>query len=394
MILLSHPTGNEFVRQALIAFDEAGMLGEFWTTLSWSGQHRIHRFLPESLQQLLERRSYPVSIRNRTHTAPLRELGRLLAGAFDIDDVNIDLDRKVAARLRSIDNFKLVYAYEDAALESFRAAQESGIHRVYDLPIGYWRAAQRIFAEEAQRKPEWASTLTGTRDGEEKLARKDDELRLAERIVVASTFTKKTLAGSPAQARIDIIPCGAPAIVPQIRKPVGPLKLLFAGSLGQRKGLSYLLEAVTLLKTPVELTLLGRKTANKCRPLETATRKHRWIPTLHHAGMLREMHEHDLLVFPSLFEGFGLVVLEAMAQGTPVITTEHTCGPDVIDNETDGFIVPIRSAEAIAEKIELLNADRERLMSMKDAARRKAEAHPWKTYRERLLMMAQEVMGE
>ena len=90
----------------------------------------------------------------------------------------------------------------------------------------------------------------------------------------------------------------------------------------------------------------------------------------------------------------GAVVLEAMAQGTPVITTEHTCGPDVIDDGIDGFIVPVRSAEAIAEKIELLNADRERLTSMKDAARHKAEAHPWETYRERLVMMAQEVMAE
>jgi len=404
MILLSHPTGNEFVRQTLAAFDQAQLLGEFWTTLTWHGQNRIHRFLPKSLRQLLARRSYPASIRSRTHTVPLHELGRLLAGAFDIDDVNVDLDRKVGARLRSIDSFKLVYAYEDAALESFRAARESGIRRVYDLPIGYWRAAQRIFLEEARREPEWASTLTGTRDSDEKLIRKDDELRLAERVIVASTFTRKTLDAArppvaPSQnqsaARIDIIPYGAPlSVASEIRKPTGLLKILFAGSLGQRKGLSYLVEAVGLLRDSVELTLLGRKAANDCRPLEAAVRQHRWIPTLHHAGVLREMHEHDLLVFPSLFEGFGLVVLEAMAQGTPVITTEHTCGPDIIENCVDGFIVPIRSAQAIAEKIDMLNSDRTRLVSMKHAARRKAEMHPWKTYRERLVTMAQEVMAE
>lgn len=443
MILLSHPTGNEFVRQALAAFDQAQMLGEFWTTLSWSGQNQIHRLLPESVRQLVARRSYPASIRNRTHTVPLRELGRLLAGAFDIDDVNVDLDRKVGARLRGIGNCKLVYAYEDAALESFLAARDRGMHRVYDLPIGYWRAAQRIFAEEAERRPEWASTLTGTQDRDEKLARKDEELRLAERVIVASTFTRKTLVemfrgphlrplpmgeeGQPARnyrragvdheerddtlplsrrerrsrsasegsPKIDMIPYGAPpAIVPEIRKSTARLKLLFAGSLGQRKGISYALEAVEKFGHTVELTLIGRKAATNCVPLESATRKHRWIPTLSHAEMLREMAEHDLLIFPSLFEGFGLVVLEAMAQGTPVITTEHTCGPDIIENGVDGFIVPIRSADAIAEKIDMLNSDRKRLVSMKHAARRKAEAHRWETYRERLVMMAQEVMAE
>ncbi len=106
------------------------------------------------------------------------------------------------------------------------------------------------------------------------------------------------------------------------------------------------------------------------------------------------MHNHDLLVFPSLFEGFGLVVLEAMAQGTPVITTGHTCGPDIIEDGTDGFIVPIRSAEAIAEKIDILAGDRERLMAMKIAARRKAESHPWEIYRQRLVKMAREVIAE
>ena len=147
-----------------------------------------------------------------------------------------------------------------------------------------------------------------------------------------------------------------------------------------------------MLKNSVELTLLGRKAAPDCQPLETATRRYRWIPTLDHAGVLREMHNHDLLVFPSLFEGFGLVILEAMAQGTPAITTEHTCGPDIIENGTDGFIVPICSAEAIAEKIDILATDRDRLTAMKIAARRKAELNPWKVYRHRLVEMAREVM--
>ena len=394
MILLSHSTGNENVRQALAAFDEAGLLGEFWTTLSWNPDSFVHRLFPRSIQELLNRRSYPKTLRSRTHSVPLREIGRLLGGAFSMDAVSIALDKKVAARLRKIDNCKLVYAYEDAALQSFQAATERGFFRVYDLPIGYWRAAQRILAEEKEREPEWAPTLTGVNDSDEKLARKDTELQLAQRVVVASTFTQKTLAEAPLEARIDIIPYGAPApISPEIRKAVGPLKVLFVGSLGQRKGLSYLLRSVEMLKSSVELTLIGRKTAPDCPPLDAATCKYRWIPSLHHTGVLREMHGHDLLVFPSLFEGFGLVILEAMAQGTPVITTDHTCGPDIIEDGTDGFIVPIRSAEAIAQRLELLSSDPARLMAMKFAARRKAELHPWRIYRQRLVEMARELIA-
>lgn len=397
MILVSHPTGNENVRQALTAFDDAGLLGEFWTTLSWNPEGFLHKFLPVSLGNLLKRRSYSPSIRDRTHTVPVREIGRLLGNVFSIDSVSAALDARVARRIRATarnEAIRCAYAYEDAALETFRAAAQKGFSRIYDLPIGYWRVGQRIFAEEAEREPEWASTLTGTRDTPEKLERKDEELRLANRLVVASSFTGKTLAEAPVDASVEMIPYGAPSpLSADILPSSGPLKLLFVGSLGQRKGLSYLLKACEMLGNKITLTLLGRKTAPDCRPLEAATRRHRWIPTLDHAGVLREMHEHDVLVFPSLFEGFGLVVVEAMAQGTPVITTENTCGPDIIEDGVDGYLVPIRSAEAIAGKIDLLAGDPERLMAMKIAARQKAELHPWSNYREGLVKMARDVIA-
>jgi len=344
-------------------------------------------------------------VRSRTRTLPVREALRLLGGAagfssphetgaFSIDAVFRELDNKVAEHLRKIDNLRAVYAYEDGALQTFHAAQDRNVQRIYDLPIGYWRVGQRIFAEEAEREPEWAPTLTGALDSTEKRDRKDDELRLATRLIVASRFTKQTLTESPCTAKIDIVPYGAPSpISSEIAKPSGRLKVLFAGSLGQRKGLSYLLKAVEILKSNVELTLLGRKGAAGCEPLESAIRKYRWLPTLNHAAVLREMRDHDVLVLPSLFEGFGLVILEAMAQGTPVITTDHTAGPDIIEIGTDGFIVPIRSAEAIAEKLELLARDREQLISMKLAARRNAQSRGWEGYRQRLVEVAQEVMA-
>lgn len=405
MILLAHPTGNEFVRAALAAFDDAGMLAEFWTTLSWNPQSPINSVLPARFRETLGRRSFSESIRSRAQTVPFRESMRLLLGAlgfqsehetglFTIDAVFRELDRKVAARARKIENVDCVYAYEDGALESFRAARDRGLKSIYDLPIGYWRAGQRIFAEEKEREPEWASTLTGTFDSAEKLARKDDELRLADRVIVASTFTKQTLSEAPITSEIEIVPYGAPGSNSNaINKPSDKLKVLFAGSLGQRKGLSYLLKAVGLVQHPVELTLLGQKTASECAPLETAVKKYRWVPSLNHAGMLREMQDHDVLVLPSLFEGFGLVILEAMAQGTPAIATDHTAGPDVIENELDGFIVPIRSAEAIADRLDLLASDEDRLMTMKRAAKQKAASFGWENYRRRLVEVARDVIA-
>jgi glycosyltransferase involved in cell wall biosynthesis len=316
-------------------------------------------------------------------------------GFLSIDAISAALDRAVAAEVGKNANCKLVYAYEDCAIATFAAAERRRIPRVYDLPIGYWRVGQHIFAEESEREPEWTPTLTGARDSHEKLARKDEETRLATRVVVASTFTKSTLAQAPHQRPVTVIPYGAPpAATNEIAKGGAKLEILFAGSLGQRKGLSYALRAVELIgERNCELTLLGRKAAEDCRPLDQAVRDHRWLPSLSHERVLLEMRQHDVLIFPSLFEGFGLAITEAMSQGIPVITTAHTAGPDIIDDGVDGFIVPIRSAEAIAEKLELLARDRERLRAMKISAREKAQIHPWENYRRALVTMAQEVMN-
>jgi alpha-maltose-1-phosphate synthase len=408
MIILSHPTGNENVRQAAFALAEANLLEQFFVTINWNPGSAFDRILPASLRESFRRRSFPEMVRRRTRSMPAREAMRLFFGAIhlslwsehergflSVDAISAALDRAVAAEVGKSGSCKLVYTYEDCALATFEAAERRRVPRLYDLPIGYWRVGQRIFAEECEREPEWAPTLTGARDSNEKLARKDEELRLATRVVVASTFTQSTLAQAPHQRPVTVIPYGAPPAATNEILNGGPkLKILFAGSLGQRKGLSYALRAVEIIgEKNCELTLLGRKAADGCRLLDQAIREHRWLPSLSHERVLLEMRLHDVLIFPSLFEGFGLAITEAMSQGTPVITTAHTAGPDIIDDGVDGFIVPIRSAEVIAEKLEVLARDRERLRAMKISARKKAQMHPWENYRRALVTKAQEVMN-
>ncbi len=411
MILMSHPLGNANVRNAALALNDAGLLAELWTCLHWQPGHLLERLLPASLRRELSRRSFPATIRDRVHTSPWREMGRLLAGRLpgsdwltrhetgwcSVDAVFAALDARVGRRVDSLrargtPALSGVYGYEDAAAATFQVAGRGGLARFYDLPIGYWRAWQEIFAEEAERAPEWAATLTGREDSPAKLARKDEELQMADAVIVASSFTRQTLLTAPAfRAPVHVIPYGAPAPPAQPLEnleaaPAGrrKLRVLFAGALSQRKGLSYLLAAIQTLGSSFELTLLGGKTAKDCLPLDQAVRQHRWIPSLSHADVLAEMARQDVLVFPSLFEGFGLVILEAMSRGLPVIATPHTAGPDLITDSVDGFIIPIRSPAAIAEKLELLLRDPARLLAMKVAARKKAETLTWQNYRTRL----------
>lgn len=407
MLLLSHPTGNEFVRHAVRALNDAQLLGEFHTGVSWNPDGGLNSLLPARLRAELGRRSYLPELRPLIRNHPWREAGRLAAqvlglrgltrqetGMCSVDAVFQDLDRRVARRLRHVGGFNGVYAYEDGAEFSFRSARAAGLNCFYDLPIGYWRASRTMFREEAEREPEWACTLTGNLDSNSKLERKDEELRLASAVVVASSFTRKTLEEMPGlKAPVFVVPYGAPPVdTMKIKEPnlKGPLRVMFAGSLTQRKGVSYFLKACELMKDAVEVTIVGRKSTEDCRPLEAALRKHRYIVSVPHHEMLAEMSRQDVLVFPSLFEGFGLVILEAMAQGVPVITTLNTAGPEVITEGEDGFIVPIRDAQAIATKLDLLAGNRRRLWDMAEAARKKAASLGWENYRRGLVDVIQQ----
>jgi len=352
----------------------------------------------------LRRRSFPEQLRSRTHMHPWRELVRLVAlrlgwhglveperGWACVDRVYDALDR-ATARAALEHRPQAVYCYEDGALHTFLAAKQLRTICLYDLPIGYWRAARHILTEEADRRPEWASTLGGLKDSEAKLARKDEELRLADRILVASTFTKSTLEKCPFPlAPVSVIPYGADDAAAGVKgisrrsAQEGPLRVLFVGGLSQRKGIADLFEAMRMIGAHAELTVIGRKSAEACAALDVALGKHRWIERLAREKILQEMRAHDVLVFPSLFEGFGLVVTEALSQGIPVITTPHTCGPDLLTEGEDGFIVPIRDPQAIAGKLELLHRDRSRLAAMSDAARKKAEGLMWADYRRRIV---------
>lgn len=399
MILLSHPTGNEFVRAALAAFDRAGMLGEFWTTLSWNSKSAINRVLSPRFRAVLQRRSFPDSIRSRTRTLPLRETIRLLAGAigvtskhetgaFSIDTVLRELDRKVAQRLSKIDNCNAIYAYEDGALQSFRTARERGLKCVYDLPIAYWQTSQHLLREEAERYPDWEPTLVATRDSDEKLSRKTQELDLAHLVVCPSRFVLESLPpDTRAQKQCVVAPFGSPVIDPNIdaRKETGRLRLLFAGALTQRKGLADLFEAMKLVSSKnVELVVMG----SLLRPLSWYRDRFAdfiYEPPRPHGEVLSLMQSCHVFVLPSIVEGRALVQQEAMACGLPVVATRNAGADDVIVDGETGFLVPIRSPGALAEKINWCAANRSLVDGMGIAARTRASEFTWRGYGESIV---------
>jgi alpha-maltose-1-phosphate synthase len=394
-VLISHPTGNQNVRNALASLAERGMLAEFWTTIAWDAQSRWNRLLPQGMRTQLERRTYADAPRERIKRVPLRELVRLGAmprilngfltsgeRPFSIIGVYRHFDSKVARRISSL-RPDVVYAYEGGARETFREARRLGIKTIYELTSSYWYWVRNLHTQEAELNPEFAGLLPNLVDSTKHLKWKDEELALADYVFVASEHVRRTLAGAVPEEKIRVVHYGAPAIQRRERTatdPARPLRVLFVGGLVQHKGIGYLLDAVDRLDSEVDLTLVGRRFQANPR-VDEAVRRWRWFETLPHHRVMEVMMESDVLVLPSLGEGFGLVVTEALACGLPVIVTPNVGASDLVHDGQEGFVVPVASADAILERLHTLQGDRELLAAMSQKAQASAAAASWESYR-------------
>ena len=340
MVILSHPTGNPNVRSDLRALVGARCLAAFYTTVPypprWPGRRARLR-----LRRELARRTFPEVPPSKIVAEPapgarpagcgkagLHALTRHEVGWASVDAVYHALDRRLARDLEAGRiNAATVYAYEDGALETFKAARRLGMRRVYHLPIAYWRLLHELLAEERDRRPDWAPTMIGLANSAAKRRRKDLELAEADCVVVASSFTRRSLAPLP---RASPPHRGRPVWSTAADRPRAgsggrhrsrPLRALFVGHLSQLKGLADLHEAMARVRGWSRSPWSARRTRTDCPALDRVIEAHRWIPPVPHARVLELMTEHDVLVLPSIVEGFGLVITEALSRGLPVITT-------------------------------------------------------------------------
>ena len=400
--LLSHPTGNRNVRAIISALQDSGSLAEFHTTLAVDPGSFWLKFLPDGLQKEWMRRTYQVS-GSIIRTHPLRELSRMALPKFglgnwvrkesgwaSIDSVYRNLDKAMARRLsRMKDRKKInaVYAYEDGALASFQQAKKSGITCVYDLPIAYWETARKLMKEESERLPQWAVTLAGgLNDSQEKLERKTRELQLADVVITPGKFVEDSLPTWSIGKKVISVPFGSPDSkngienTDNIQAPDRPLRVLFAGSMGQRKGLADLFAAVKLVNSKnLELVVMGSLQA----PMgfyRVQLKDFTYEPGRPHDQVLALMHSCDVLCLPSIVEGRALVMQEAMSQGLPLIITPNTGGSDLILPGETGFLVPIRSPQAIAEKLVWFLENRSSLQAMKLNSMKHAASYTWNKY--------------
>ena len=248
-------------------------------------------------------------------------------------------------------------------------------------------------------------------------------LRVADRIIAATPAEQAQLIwlyGADA-GKVAIIPPGVdlqrfrPIDKKEAKRcvgiPCGDFNIMFAGRIEPLKGIDTLIRAMALLKerypAVVENTcvaIIGGDTWADSPDAEMARLQ----------ALRQELNIHDVVVFlgakdqnvlpcyyaaaevvvmPSHYESFGMVALEAMAMGRPVIASEVGGLAFLVQDGLTGYHVPSRDPEALAERLYTLLADEDCREAMGQAARRYAEQFDWAIIAARLVGVYDELLG-
>lgn len=401
-IVVAHP-GTQHASRLAAQLSRLDVLKMFWTGFAYASGSRMWRLsrglVPSRLRRKLLNRAVNDVPADRIRSLPWFEAGEILRKAIMGEcegfyhSRNARFQRKICAE--ATDGADGVVGFDTSSWILARHCRRSGIGFFLDQSIAHPLARKRIWETIQHRYPDWGTAFETRR--QEILAAEEEEHALADRIVVASSFTRHTLVEhgvDPDKIRVNPYGVDLERFRARDHDPGRhPLRFVFVGSLQARKGVPLLVDVWRhLAPRDAELWLVGTSAPSVRRLLPGLAGLHVKGP-VQNSQLPKIFHDCDVFVFPSLFEGFGLVILEAMASGLPVITTDATAGPDVVTDGQDGFLVPAGDTEALRAKMRWCLENRDHLPGMGEAARRAAEPFTWDAYGERWADSLREVLG-
>jgi len=400
-ILFSAPDTRPSLQQAARALHEAGLLGAYFTTVALSDRgltirtaQELDRIFHTRLAVELRRRAVREFPANYLRRFPYWDIPRTFLSRMDVPEHVVDrvhhsslraLDRHVA---RHLNGFAGVYAVNLAAKAAFSAAKQRRMACIYEVIALEIRSYIQMLRQEFSVYPSlFPGGTPQTPDAEQHIQRCDAEWALADIVIVNSNLTRDTYAAAGFDiGKVRVIPLGFPPVVAE--EPSHPserserLHVLWAGNFSVSKGAHYLLAALKspALRKKLRVTVFGKQLlpSDALAGFEDVIEFHGTIP---HTQLFAIYRRADVLVLPTLSDGFAMVVSEAMSQGLPVITTEWAGAAQFITPGENGLVVPARDPQSLAEALASCAARPDQLRAMGAAARETALRWQWSDYR-------------
>lgn len=308
-----------------------------------------------------------------------------------LDFLLVDNEIDLRAR-RHVMEGGIFHGWSHQALFSMKRAKQLGSKLVLERPNSHPVDMTRLVQEEYRR-----FGYGGRYDAPFEVRKCLAEHALADRIVVCSEFAREShLRNGVPDSKIRVINYGVDTeVFTPGEKKDSTFRVIYCGMVCLRKGVQYLLEAWRELGyRDAELWLLGMVLPDAVGLME----RYSDLPGVRvvgHVGSRPELAElyrqGSVFVFPSVEDGFGMVVTEAMACGVPVIISDQTGARDVVEQGVNGYVVPTYDVAAIRESIEQMRGDEALRARMGLAAHQTALDNTWLHYSEKLLRVYDEL---
>ncbi len=399
---VANPGVGPHVKQTVTAYQENQVLDTFYTTLyhkpnSFFNQY-LTKYLPKFSKQIQRRQLENIessNVKSISRYEVLRTLSTKISLPTITDFIwelgELAFDQWVAAQLNN--QIQWVHGYEHCSLATLRRAKNLGIKSFYEQPSQHFSFFEQIVRYQLKKYPELKSLETALlidQKSERRNQRRAQELAICDYVICNSTFTAKTLKDAQVDPKkIIIVPLAFPYPAKFISEKTDSSKTIFlyAGNQSLRKGTHLLYKAwqnCNFKPSEAELWMVG---SNQL-PLKIRAGlgdEVKFIPNMLQTDLLRIFEQVDVLVLPTLCDGFGMVITEAMAQGLPVITTYNSGGPDIIIEGKNGFLLEAGNVEQLATKLKWCVANKKRLQEMGANALEKAATYPWASFKKQLV---------
>lgn len=282
----------------------------------------------------------------------------------------------------------IVICNSSSMLEAIDPLRSKGIITIVDHGSLHEQTARDILLEECSK---FGFKRFGNWQYQWLIDREREEFEKADYILCCGSLAKKTIVENGCDESKIIsnnLGCDLSMFFPEEKKD-DTFRVIFCGAINPQKGLHYLVRAYSELNlNNAELWMIG---AEENDPKFNQIIKKYSNKSVMYKGSfpqkkLQELYvQGSVLVLPSLSDGWGLVVLQAMACGIPVIVTDMTGAHEVVEDGVNGFVIPSRSSDAIKDKLLILYENHELLTSMgKKAVNTVKAGYSWDEYGSRL----------
>jgi starch synthase len=296
---------------------------------------------------------------------------------------------------KSLPECDLYVGLSGSSLLAGKKAHEKGAAYICDRGSAHIRVQDQLLRDEHAL---WDVKFAGI--DARIIEREEAEYIEANIVTVPSLFAFRSFVeqGIPTE-KLRLLPYGVN--VSRFQKVAEPTEsqfdILYVGAMSLRKGIQYLVQAYKKIKHPNKsLTFVGAPSRELIKMLKMRNLWPEDTKVLGHvpqAELKNIMSRSSVLVLPSIEDGFGMVMAQAMACGSPVIASSNTGGEDLFKDGEEGYIVPIRDVDALAERLQQFADKPElRVIMGKRALARVQSMGGWNNYGDKAMAIYTEVL--